>query len=58
MSTTSSGAEFRQPLELPPQEYSEEYFQRLISQIRTILGLVPSRNEGESEASNMTWFMS
>ena len=58
MSTTSSGAEFRQPLELPPQEYSEAYFQRLVSQIRTILGLVPSRNEVESEASNMTWFMS
>jgi len=58
MSTTSSGAQFREPLEMPPQEYSEAYFQRLISQIRTILGLIPSRNEVEDEANNMNWFMS
>ena len=58
MSTTSSGAQFREPLEMPPQVYSEAYFQRLISQIRTVLGLIPSKNEVEDEANNMNWFMS
>tara|TARA_R110002012_G_scaffold287328_1_gene479634 strand:+ start:2119 stop:2295 length:177 start_codon:yes stop_codon:yes gene_type:complete len=58
MNKTSSGAEFRMPVEMPPKEYSEAYFQRLITQIRLILGLIPSKDDVESEANNMTWFMS
>ena len=52
MSKTSSGAEFRLPLELPPQEYSEPYFQRLINQLRIALGLIRSSDDIENEAHN------
>jgi hypothetical protein len=58
MSKTSGGAPFRLSLEMPPQEYSEAYLQRLITQIRIVLGLIPSKEEVESEANNLTWFMS
>lgn len=58
MSKTSSGAEFRLPLELPPQEYSEPYFQRLINQLRIALGLIRSSDDIENEAHNRAWFLS
>jgi|TARA_B100000519_G_C14187168_1_gene411320 hypothetical protein len=58
MSKTSSGAEFRVPLEIPPEGYSEAYFQRLITQINIAFGLIPSKNEVADEANNMNWFMS
>ena len=54
MSKTSGGAPFRLSLEMPPQEYSEAYLQRLITQIRIVLGLIPSKDEVESEANNLT----
>lgn len=58
MSKTSAGAGFRLPIELPPQEYSEQYFQRLVNQLRIVLGLIPAANDVESEANNRAWFLS
>jgi hypothetical protein len=55
---TSSGAEFRLPLELPPAEYTEEYMLRLLNQLRIVLELIPSKSDVENEASTQSWFLS
>tara|TARA_R100001377_G_C3175899_1_gene104765 strand:+ start:345 stop:521 length:177 start_codon:yes stop_codon:yes gene_type:complete len=58
MIKTSSGAEFRLPLELPPEEYTEEYMLRLINQLRIVLELIPSKNDVQEDAFSHSWFMS
>ena len=59
MSTrSSSGAEFRLPLELPPTEYSEEYQIRLVNQLRIVLELIPSKTDVEDSSQAISWFVS